>query len=237
MAVFVLVHGGWVGGWYWCRVAPLLQAGGHRVFAPTLTGLGERAHLCSLAVNLDTHVQDVTNVLQFEELHEVVLVGHSYGGMVITGVAERAAERIAHLCYLDAFVPQDGQALADFVGPAMVAGIRESARVSSDGSRVPMPFPLAAVGIEKEADISWMMPRLTAHPLNTILQPVRLADPAARALPRTFIYCSEPPIGFFEGFAEKARSEGWRYREIASGHTAMVTAPQQVADLLLEVAR
>ena len=135
MAVFVLVHGGWVGGWYWSRVAPLLQAAGHRVFAPTLTGLGERAHLCSLAVDLDTHVQDVTNVLQFEDLHDVILVGHSYGGIVITGVAERTAERLAHLCYLDAFVPRDGQALADFVGPEMVADAREKAKRSRDGSR------------------------------------------------------------------------------------------------------
>ena len=199
------------GGWYWCRVQPLLEAAGHRVFAPTLTGLGERAHLCSLAIDLDIHVEDVTSVLYFEDLHDVVLVGHSYGGIVITGVAERAAERLAHLCYLDAFVPMDGQALADFVGPAMVADAREKAKLSGDGSHVPMPFTLAAVGVEKEADVSWMTPRLTAHPLNTILQPVRLSSLAARALPRTFIYCSEPAIGFFEGFAERARSEGWRY--------------------------
>jgi len=192
--------------------------------------------LCSLAVDLDTHVQDVTNVLQFEDLHDVILVGHSYGGIVITGVAERTAERLAHLCYLDAFVPRDGQALADFVGPEMVADAREKAKRSRDGSRVPMPFPLAAVGVEEEADVSWMTARLTDHPLNTILQPIRLSNPAARAVPRTFIYCSEPAIGFFEGFAEQARSEGWRYREIATGHTAMVTAPRRVADLLLEVA-
>ena len=141
MTEFVLVHGGWVGGWYWRRVSPLLEAAGHRVLVPTLTGLGERAHLCSLGVNLDTHIEDVANVLTFEDLHNVVLVGHSYGGIVITGVAEHAAERLAHLCYLDAFVPSNGQALADFVGPAMVADAREKAKLSHDGSRVPMPFP------------------------------------------------------------------------------------------------
>ena len=235
MSTFLLVHGGWVGGWCWRRVTPLLEAAGHRVFTPTLTGLGERAHLCNAAIDLDTHIEDVVSVLQYEDLHEVVLVGHSYGGMVITGAAERAAERLAHLCYLDAFVPEDGQALADLVGPAIIADAREKAQLSTDGSRVPMPFPLAAVGIEKDADVVWMTPRLTPHPLNSMLQPVRLSNPAARALPRTFIYCSKPAMGFFERFAQKARS-GWRYREIATGHTAMVTEPRRVADLLLELA-
>ena len=235
MTTFVLVHGGWVGGWYWGRVSPLLEAVGHRVFTPTLTGLGERSHLCSPAIDLDTHIKDVTNVIEYEDLRGVVLVGHSYGGMVITGVAEHAAERLVHLCYLDAFVPDDGQALADLVGPAIVADAREKAQLSSDGSHVPMPFPLAAVGVEKDADVIWMTPRLTPQPLNTILRPVRLANPAARTLPRTFIYCNKPALGFFDGFAQKPRS-GWRYREIATGHTAMVTEPRRVADLLLEIA-
>lgn len=128
-----------------------------------------------------------------------------------------------------------GQALADLVGPAFIADVREKAQLSSDGSRVPMLFPLAAVGVERDEDVTWMAPRLTPHPLNTMLQPIRLANPAARALPRTFIYCNKPAIGFFDGFAQKVRS-GWRYREIATGHTAMVTEPRRVADLLLEIA-
>src|SRR5713226_3159825 len=108
MTTFLLAHGGWVGGWYWGRVTPLLGAAGHRVFTPTLTGCGERAHLINPAIDLDTHIEDVVNVIQYEDLRDVVLVGHSYGGMVITGVAEHVAERLAHLCYLDAFVPEDG---------------------------------------------------------------------------------------------------------------------------------
>ena len=235
MATFLLVHGGWVGGWYWRRVTPLLEAAGHRVLTPTLTGLGERAHLCGPAIDLDTHIEDVANVIQYEDLRDVVLVGHSYGGMVITGVADQAAERVAHLCYLDAFVPEDGQALADLVGPAIIAAAREKAHLSSDGSRVPMLFPLAAVGVEKDEDVIWMTPRLTAHPLHSMLQPIRLANPAARTLPRTFIYCTRPALGFFDGFAQHARSS-WRYREIPTGHTAMVTEPRRVADLLLEIA-
>src|SRR5713101_1421889 len=161
MTTFVLVHGGWVGGWYWRRVTPLLEAAGHRVFTPTLTGLGERSHVRSPAIDLDTHIEDVVSVLHYEDLHQVVLVGHSYGGIVITGAAERSADRLAHLCYLDAFVPKDGQALADFVGPAVIADAREKAQLSSDGSRVPMPFPLAAVGVTEDSDVAWMTPRLT----------------------------------------------------------------------------
>lgn len=236
MTTFLLVHGGWVGGWYWAKVTPLLHVGGHHVFTPTLTGCGERAHLINPAIDLDTHIEDVTNVIQYENLGDVVLVGHSYGGMVISGVAERVPERLAHLCYLDAFVPEDGQALADLVGPAIIADAREKAQLSSDGSRVAMPFPLAAVGVVKDEDVMWMTPRLTPHPLNTMLQPIRLQNPASQTIPRTFIYCNNPALGFFDGFAQKARL-GWRYREIATGHTAMVTEPRRVADLLLETAK
>ena len=139
------------------------------VFSRPLSPGAERAHLCNAAIDLDTHIEDVVSVLQYEDLHEVVLVGHSYGGMVITGAAERAAERLAHLCYLDAFVPEDGQALADLVGPAIIADAPGKAQLSTDGSRVPMPFPPAAVGIEKDADVVWMTPRLTPHPLNSLL--------------------------------------------------------------------
>lgn len=236
MAIFLLVHGGWVGGWYWRRVTPLLEAAGHRVFTPTLTGIGERAHLCSPAIDLDTHIEDVVSVFHYEDLDQVVLVGHSYGGMVITGAAERCADRLTHLCYLDAFVPKDGQTLADFVGPAIIADAREKAQLSIDGSRVPMPFPLAAVGVTADSDVAWMTPRLTPHPLNSMLQPVRLSSLAAQALPRTFICCNRPAMGFFDGFAKTARSAGWRYREIATGHTAMVTEPRRLADLILELA-
>src|SRR5713101_7446751 len=141
MTTFVLVHGGWVGGWCWRRDTPLLEAAGHRVFTPTLTGLGARAHSYTAPIDLDTHIEDVVSVLQYEDLHEVVLVGHSYGGMVITGAAERAAERLAHLCYLDAFVPEDGQALADLVGPELRARMQTALQTQSDGWRLP-PFPV-----------------------------------------------------------------------------------------------
>jgi pimeloyl-ACP methyl ester carboxylesterase len=115
MATYVLIHGGWHGGWCWARVAPILRAAGHDVYAPSLTGLGDRVHLLSPSVRLETHIEDVLGVLSYEDLRDVVLVGHSYGGMVITGVADRAADRVSHLVYLDAFVPRDGECLLDLL--------------------------------------------------------------------------------------------------------------------------
>src|SRR4029450_13175141 len=139
MTTYLLVHGGWVGGWIWNRVAPILRKAGHDVFTPTLTGLGERAHLANPDIDLATHIQDVVSVLEFEDLKRVVLVGHSYGGMVITGVAERTAERLNHLVYLDAFVPRDGQSVADLVSPELAASFEEGVRLSGDGWRIPPP--------------------------------------------------------------------------------------------------
>ena len=135
MATFVLVHGAWAGGWYWKRVRPLLTAAGHDVFTPTLTGLGERAHLATPDIGLETHIRDVLGVLTYEDLSDVVLVGHSCGGIVITGVAERAPGRLAHLVYLDAYVPADGQSFLDLlVSPERAAMFREQARTEGDGS-------------------------------------------------------------------------------------------------------
>lgn len=233
MGTYVLVHGAWHGGWCWRRVTPLLQAAGHAVFTPTLTGLGERVHLASAEVDLDTHVQDVVNLLEFEELRDVILVGHSYGGMVITGVTERAADRLQHVVYLDAFVPRDGQALADLVSPQFRDGVRQQAQAT--GGLLPA-FPVQEYGVFTAEDVAWVEPKLRPHPFKTLTTPVRLQNPAALALPKTYVYCNHPAMGFFEAFAERTRSErGWRYREFATGHDAMVTMPRELTELLLEL--
>src|SRR5215831_5722049 len=138
MATFVLVHGAWHGGWCWKKVTPLLRAAGHEVYTPTLTGLGERVHLASPKVDLTTHIQDVVNVLDYEDLHEVVLVGHSYGGVVIAGVADRVPSRVGHLVYLDAGVPHNGEGYLDLL-PNLRALIEEDSRLNGDGWRVPPP--------------------------------------------------------------------------------------------------
>lgn len=236
MATFVLVHGAWHGGWCWRRVTPLLRAAGHEVFAPTLTGLGERAHLLSPAVDLDTHASDVWGVLECEELHGVVLVGHSYGGMVITAVAERAAPRLARLVYLDAFLPRDGESLLDVLPPDARAQTLARAQAEGEGWSLPPQRDEHPFGVSDPPDVAWLRARLSAHPLATMAQPVRRADPAAGALPRTFVACIA--TGWFADSAARARAEGgWGHRELDAVHDAMVTAPQALANVLLEAAQ
>jgi pimeloyl-ACP methyl ester carboxylesterase len=231
---FVLVHGAWHGGWCWKRVLPLLRALGHEVFTPTLTGLGERQHLMSADIGLDTHIQDVLGVLEYEDLRDVVLVGHSYAGMVIAGVAEKAADRITHLVYLDAFVPADGKSLADYQPPEILQLFQESTRKDGEGFKLPCVIPAEAFGVTAGDDLAWVRPRLNPHPLKTKLDAVRLRNPKAAQIPRTYIYCNDPAVGPFGQFAERLRHDrSWRYAELATGHDAMITAPAKVAELLL----
>ena len=219
MTRIVLIHGAWHGGWCWGKVAPPLRAAGHDVYTPTLTDLGERSHLLSPEVGLDIHVQDIVATLEYEDLREVVMVGHSYGGMVMTAVADRAADRLAHLIYLDAFVPANGQALADLADPTFYARLEASARSEGEGWRVPPP-PLERWGIRDEADVGWMRPRIGAHPLKTFKQPLQLRNVAATLPLRTFVFCTEKPPGdALAPLAQRLREDpSWRYRELASGH-------------------
>jgi pimeloyl-ACP methyl ester carboxylesterase len=213
-------------------VTPRLRKAGHDVVTPTLTGLGERSHLAHPDIDLDTHVEDIVAVLSYEDLRDVVLVGHSYGGMVITGVAARGAEWLAHLVYLDAFVPDAGQSLLDFVGELAIP-VRQQAEAA--GGFVPS-FPAEAFGVTAEADMAWVQPKLTPQPFKTFTQPVGDLE-AAGALPRTYIYCGNPAMGPFDQFAEKTKTaSGWRYRELETGHDAMVTMPQELTEILLELA-
>lgn len=236
MTNFLLVHGAWHGGWCWKRVARILRAAGHDVFTPTLTGLGEREHLLNPDVGLDTHIQDVLGVLEYEDLRDVVLVGHSYGGMVIAGVAEKAAERIAHLIYLDAFVPEDGKSLADYQPPEVLQLFHEKTQTEGEGFRLPCFIPAEAFGVTGENDLAWVRPRLNPHPLKTKLDAVHLTNPTAAEIPRTFIYCNNPAVGPFGQFAERLRNDdSWQFLEMATGHDAMITEPEKLAEILLEI--
>lgn len=237
MTNFLLIHGAWHGGWCWRHVARILRAAGHEVFTPTLTGLGEREHLMSADVGLDTHVSDIIGVLEYEDLRDVVLVGYSYGGMVIAGVAEKAAERIAHLVYLDAFVPEDGKSLCDYQPPEILEMFQEKTNSAGDGYKLPCFIPAEAFGISDEKDLAWVKPRLNPHPFKTKLDKISLTNPQADRLPRTFIYCNNPAVGPFGQFAERIRDdESWRYAELATGHDAMITAPELLSELLSEIA-
>nr|NLO27410.1 alpha/beta fold hydrolase [Actinomycetota bacterium] len=237
MADYVLVHGAWHGGWCWKRLTPLLRAAGHQVFTPTLTGLGERRHLMSPDIGLETHIKDVLGVLTYEDLDDVILVGHSYSGMVVTGVAYSVPDRIAQLVYLDAFVPEEGKALVDYQPPQTRELFVEKTRTEGEGFKLPALIPPEAFGITDEADLAWVRPRLDPHPFKTKLDPVRFDDPRGAGIPRTFIRCTDPADLPFAQFAEHARSDGsWRYVELATGHAAMITKPRELADLLLGLA-
>jgi pimeloyl-ACP methyl ester carboxylesterase len=230
----VLVHGAWHGGWGWKRLAPLLRRAGHEAFTPTLTGLGERRHLASASIDLEAHIADVLGVLESEELENVLLLGHSYGGMVITGVADRAAQRIARLVYLDAFVPENGKCLMDYVLPERGAVFREAARATGF---VPPPPP-SLWGVTDPADAAWSARRDAPHPFASMRQPLRVENPAALArIPKAFIYCSSPATGSFDQFAARYRNDpAWRFYELKTGHDAMVLMPDRLAAILLELA-
>lgn len=229
MANFVIVHGAWGGGFSWAKIRRMLAAQGHEVFTPTLTGLGERAHLASPAVDLATHIQDVVAVIETEDLRDVILLGHSYGGMVVTGVADRVADRLAHLAYLDAFAPRDGESVMS-LQPAENAKALEGRLV--EGWRLP-PNPLAPDTPEAQRD--WLAARRKDQPYKTFTQPVRLTG-AADAVPRTYIYCLQKyPGDTFGPHAKRAQEAGWRYREIDATHTPNVTSPEALLKLILEM--
>lgn len=220
MATYVLVHGGWDGGWAWRSVAKELQAAGHEVFTPTLTGSGERAHLASPEIGLETHILDIVNVLRYEDLHDVILVGISGGGMAITGAAERVPERIGHLVYLDAFVPQDGQSIGDLLGPQGMAGFEQAAQAYGDGWRVPHDPP--------DAD------RRTDVLLKPVQQPLAINNPDAARLKRTYVLFTGKPADdwltpIFERIAARVRKEdGWNYCERPFEHYSVLDKPREL---------
>jgi pimeloyl-ACP methyl ester carboxylesterase len=234
MATFIVAHGAWSAGWAWKKMHPRMRERGHDLFTPTYTGIGERSHLASAVIDLETHIEDVVRVIDFEGLRDVILVGHSYGGMVATGVADRCASNIAKLVYLDAFVPRNGQSLFDLQAEEsrsrMVAGVREA----GDGWRVPAnPMPPDT----SPDDLAWAMPRRMMQPLKTFTQPVRLTG-AIEQLPRTYIYCKKSAPGdVFRQFTLRAESElGWRYCELDASHNPHITMPDTLAVLFDDIA-
>ncbi len=238
MATFVLVHGGGHGGWCYQPVAAILREHGHTVYTPTLTGLADREHLLSPEVNLDTHITDVVNLLRFEDLKDVILVGHSYGGMVVTGTADRAPERIANLVYLDAAYPLDGQSLTD-VAPDMMAAARESMQVVDGVELVLFPgkFPMEEgdyYGVTDPEQIEWMRPKLTPHPWACFTQKLTFQNEAAlRALPVSWVVTAvqRETLEDEHRTALQALTEG-RFYDIDTGHDLMISAPQETAAVL-----
>ena len=232
---FLLVHGAWHGGWCWSRVADRLRAVGHRVFTPTQTGLGERRHLLSKDITLDTFTTDIASVIEAEELNDIVLVGHSFGGNAISGVADRMPERIRHLVYLDSLVVEGGKAPFDNLAAEVVAGRRKAAEESSGGLSLPNPPP-SVFGVLDAADAEWVRRRLTPHPLSTYTSKLNIRGPVGNHLPRTYVHCTSPSYAALQASRDWVKAQaGWRWAEIATGHDAMVTAPDELARLLIDI--
>jgi pimeloyl-ACP methyl ester carboxylesterase len=230
------VHGAWHGGWCWRRVEDRLRKAGHRVFTPTLTGVGERRHLLTAATDLETHIQDVLGLLEAEELEGVVLCGHSYAGLVISGVAARAKERIRQLVYLDALLAEDGQSWAEAFPPDVAEARRKGATVTNGVKTIPAPDP-EIYGFADPADTVWVRRRLTPHPYAAFEQKSRLDGPLGSGLPRLYIECTTPPIAALATIKDRYRGKpGWPFAELKTGHDAMLSAPGELTRLLLQFA-
>jgi len=227
---FLLVHGNWHGGWCWVRVADGLRAAGHRVFTPTQTGLGDRRHLFSPAITLDLFIADIANVIEAEELRDVVLVGHSFAGIVISGVADRMAAHIHRLVFLDAVILQSGQCLLDGLPPEAAAE-RRRAIAANEGQGIPAPDP-AVFGVTGN-NRDWLLRRLTPQPVHTHDTPLHLNHPLGNGLPCSYIACIEPALPNIEPSRRWARAQpDWDWHELRTGHDAMVIAPDELTSLL-----
>ena len=232
MTTYVLVHGAWHSGRAWDRVVPLLESAGHRVFAPTLTGYGDTVHLAGPDVGLDTHVDDVVRLIVDEDLSDVVLVGHSYAGLVISSTANRVPERIGRLVYLDAMVPEDGESAADVM--PFIQALIDLALQSDSGWRVPpMPeSPGGLFGVTDPDDVAWLRSMLSDQPVLCLQQPVHLDNPAVKDVPRTYVLCT---VGIPEGVDLRPVPAGAEVYELATGHDCMITMPVELSELLVKL--
>jgi pimeloyl-ACP methyl ester carboxylesterase len=240
LRTFVLVHGAWHGGWCWRRVADVLRGGGHTVFAPSLTGLGDREHLFREDISLQTHVDDILSLVESEELSEFVLVGHSYGGFVISGVADTLRERVSHYVYLDGSVPPDMSPAASFswagFNPPEAREARlKSVREQGGGVALPAPSP-GAFGVADPGDVAWLKRRLRPMPLQTYLGTFTFKHSGSNGLKRTYIASIKPTYDLLVPTHNRIRrNDTWSFRTLEACHDSMVTAPEELASLLMVV--
>jgi pimeloyl-ACP methyl ester carboxylesterase len=235
MSSFVLVHGAWHGSWCWKRVRPLLQLAGHEVFTPTLTGVGERSHLLARQVNLSTHIDDVVNLIRWEELSDLILCGHSYGGAVVRGVADRIPERIRAVVYLDAFVLEPGENVLQNVHESQRLQLQEATRKLGEGWKAP-PIPAAVFNVNA-ADREWVDRQCTPHPYACFAERLSLSAGAQQIRNVTYIFAGGYAETPFPRARERAAAKGWRIVSMPCGHDLMLDMPQDLARELLEVAR
>ena len=237
---FVLVHGAWHGGWCWRRVANGLRARGHRVFAPTLTGVGDRTHLFSKDISLQAHVEDILSVVETEELSGFVLVGHSYGGFVISGVADTLRERVSCYVYLDGSVPPDMSpgasfSWADFNPPDAREARLKSVREEGKGVGLPAPPP-SAFAVTEPSDVAWLRRRLRPMPVGTYIGTFTFKNSGSNGLKRTYIASTKPPYALLAATRNRIKDDHtWSYSTIEAGHDSMVTSPDELTALLAAV--
>jgi len=229
---FVLVHGAWHGGWCWRRVADRLRGAGHAAFTPTLTGLGERAHLMRAGIGLETHVADIVNVMTWEGLNDVVLCGHSYGGFVISDVAERMPAAIRSIVFLDAFMPRNGECVQDLTGPAVRDAIAAAVQRGDLGIA---PRSAEAFGVNP-ADRAWVDRLCVPQPVATFTDRIALGGAVERIARKTFIRARSYANPGFDHALAAATAASWRTHEVACGHDVMVDAPERLCELLVEAA-
>lgn len=228
--IFVLVHGAWRGAWMWRKVADLVTARGHKVFTPTLSGVADRCHLLGPGIDLSTHIADVANLIKWEELKDIVLCGHSYAGMVISGVAEVVPQAISSIVYVDAFVPDNGKALFDYLNPER----REATLALIDrGEIAQAPIPAAAFGVN-EKDCAWVDRQCTPHPVRCFMEKLALTGARERIAKKTYIFATAWDT-HFRTFYEKTKADPqWRIYEVPCGHDVMVDMPERLSEILEE---
>jgi len=230
---FVLVHGAWHGGWCWRRVSDLLEAKGHKVFTPTMTGLGACSHLLSKDVNLTTHITDIVNFIKWEDISEIVLVGHSYGGYIVSGVAEQLADKISSIVFLDAFLPESGESLAAGASQPVKDAI---AAALGRGELALKPVP-AAVFRVNEKDRAWVDAKCTPHPIAALTEKIMVTGARDKIAKKSYIRAAGYPSVPFDAALAKAKSNSaWKTFEMTAGHDAMVDEPDKLADILQQVA-
>ena len=244
MTTYVLVHGAWHGGWCWKKLAPLLRATGADVFAPTLTGMGDRAHLNNRLnpsdITLDVHIQDIVQMMSYEDLWDVVLVGHAYAGMVITGVAEVCPERISHMVYVNGVTPSDGESMVDQLipvrGPEFTAWVQD--HIDNGDGFLPAPASREEIqrrwGISDPDDLAWTLANVCPQPATTMASPVHMGNPMAAKIPKNFVGGGESG---FDSVAERTRDAGWGVYPVASGHDTMITHADELAQILINISK
>ena len=230
---FVLVHGAWHGGWCWRRVADILERHGHKVFTPTLTGLGERSHLMRAGIDVSTHITDVVNLMKWERLSNVVLCGHSYGGMVVSGVAEIMAAQIGSIVFLDAFVPENGDSMAELTSGA----VRDTLKAATERGDIGVPARSAAAFLVNEKDQAWVDSLCVPQPIGTMTETLKLTGARERIAKTSYIRAGAYPNPGFDKALERAKADkSWRVYSVPSGHDVMVDMPERLAEILVEVA-